>query len=275
MTDAAPDVAPAAPSIPDGASPNPAMATGAPPAESPASIYDAVSGLESAPPATDAQSAPATPDPNRPEFLLDKYTSIEDQAKAYPELLKQFGDFKGAPENYDLTALPEHLNKESPLIKGMAEFFKKKNLSQEGFVEAINVYAKLAEEFSEVKPQEIMQELGAQANEIVGRVGNWIKNNFSPEEQAVMKSWSISAKDIQLLDKLRASSPLSRAPTTNDFQGHYGFETLKAVEAEKAQNWDRYRNDPAYAAEISRRYQDAAMREGHQQESFAEMKRRG
>jgi len=255
--------------------PNPAMAQASAPAAQPAtSIYDVVNSqtFESAP-SQEAAADPVAAQSNRPDYLLEKYQNETDQAKAYPELLKKFGEFKGAPEAYDLAKLPEHLNRESPLITKMAERFKAMNLSQEGFEAIVNDFVSVQEEFMEVKPEQILQELGPTGKDVLGRVGNWIKN-FSAEEQEVLKSWSMSAKDIQLLDKLRASTPLSRAPTNADIMSSSGFETLKAVEAEKAQNWDRYRNDAAYASEISRRYQDAAMREGYSQETFSDMKRR-
>jgi len=254
--------------------PNPA--THAPTESAPpsASIYDAIANantgsIEKAP----EQADPVAAQSERPDYLQEKYKTVEEQAKAYPELLKKYGEFKGAPEAYDLAKLPEHLNRESPLITKMAERFKAMNLSQEGFEAVVKDFVSIQEEFAEVKPQQIMDELGPMGKDIIGRVGNWIKN-FSPEEQETFKNWSMSGKDIQLLDKLRASTPLSRAPTQADLAGHYGFETMKAVEAEKSLNWDRYKNDPAYASEISRRYQDAAMREGRSQESFAEMKAR-
>ena len=37
----------------------------------------------------------------KPEYLLSKYSSVADQAKAYPELASKFGSFTGAPEQYD------------------------------------------------------------------------------------------------------------------------------------------------------------------------------
>lgn len=259
---------------PGTSSPNP---IGAQPVESVApsgSIYDLAnnapnSGNPSEAPPTDVVAEQS----NRPDYLQEKFKTTEEQAKAYNDLSKKFGEFKGAPEAYDLTKLPEHLNKESPLITKMAERFKAMNLSQEGFEAIVKDFVSVQDEFMEIKPEQIMQDLGPTGKEVIGRVGNWIKN-FSPEEQETLKSWSMSAKDIQLLDKLRASTPLSRAPTNADIMSSTGFETLKAVEAEKAQNWDRYRNDAAYASEISRRYQDAAMREGYSHESFADMKRR-
>lgn len=260
---------------PGSSSPNPAMAQAKAPEMAPeVSIYDSVGkqNIESSP-SEKASSDPVAVQSNRPDYLLEKYGTIEDQAKAYPELLKRLGDFKGAPEAYSFDKLPDSVDRNSPLLKGLAEHFKGLNLSEDGFNKTVAVFAELTEQYSSANRDQIMQDLGPTGNEVIGRVGNWIKN-FSQEEQTLFNEMSLSAKHIQLLDKLRASTHLSRAPTNADIMSSSGFETLKAVEAEKAQNWDRYRNDPAYASEISRRYQDAAMREGYAQESFAEMKRR-
>lgn len=273
----APESAPPA-AAPEGqgpgtSAPNPASSASPEPVQAASSIYDAIKNQDTGSQDTQASVDPVAEMSNRPDYLQEKFKTAEEQARAYNDLSKKFGEFKGAPEAYDLTKLPEHLNRESPLITKMAERFKAMNLSQEGFESVVKDFVAIQEEFSEVKPQQILQELGPTGGEIINRVGNWIKN-FSPEEQETFKSWSMSGKDIQLLDKLRASTPLSRAPTQADFMSSSGFETLKAVEAEKAQNWERYRNDSAYASELSRRYQDAAMREGYSQESFADMKRR-
>jgi len=269
------NVNPSASAGPGSSSPNPAMTqVSAPEATNPGSIYDLANSksLESAP-AQEQSIDQVVTQSNRPDYLLEKYQNEAEQAKAYPELLKKFGEFKGAPEAYSFDKLPDSVDKESPLLKGLAEHFKTLNLSDEGFNKTVAVFAELTEKYSANSREQIMQDLGPTGNEVIGRVGNWIKN-FSQEEQALFNEMSLSAKHIQLLDKLRASTHLSRAPTNADIMSSSGFETLKAIEAEKAQNWDRYRNDPAYASEISRRYQDAAMREGYAQETFAEMKRR-
>lgn len=239
--------------------------------EMPKTIYDGIA------PITDGTQEPVVPQQSRwhlddgiegkgdrPEWLQGKFDKVTDQAKAYTDLQKKFGEFKGAPENYDLEKLPSHIQKDSPLIQSYSKIFKEMNLSQEGFERVVNEFVKVQEEFSEVKPEQILKELGPTGNDILGRVGNWIKNNFSPEEQQRLQAWSMEAKDVMLLDKLRASAPLSRAPSENELQGFgYKYETSKAVEAEKQANWDKYKSNPAYASEISRRYQDALMREGH------------
>src|SRR5690348_8808916 len=51
--------------------------------------------------ATEDKTADAT-DPARPEWLKDKYQTVEEQAKAYLDLEKKLGE--GVPETYDVDA---------------------------------------------------------------------------------------------------------------------------------------------------------------------------
>src|SRR5258707_1267783 len=50
----------------------------------------------------DATKPTEVKDPNRPEWLKDKYKSVEDQAKAYAELEKRLGETaQVVPESYE------------------------------------------------------------------------------------------------------------------------------------------------------------------------------
>lgn len=201
-------------------------------------------------------------DGERPEFLKEKYKSVADQAKAYLELEKRMGEFKGAPKDgYQLDKLPEGIDKDDPLVKGFADIFQKMNLSQEGFEAVTKQYMDLAGTMSAPSSEELMSSLGPNGKEILGRVNNWL-DGFSAEDKETIKGWALTPKDIQALDAIRAGRSSSRLPTPMEAMPSRSYESSKAVEAEKNKNWSRYNNDEAYRNEVMRRWTDALKREG-------------
>lgn len=196
---------------------------------------------------------------NRPDYLLDKYKSVEAQAKALPELTKTLGKFKGAPKDgYNLDNVPAGIDKDSPLLKGYMDVFKEMNLSQEGFEQVTSKYADIVTGLVET-PEQITQKLGAEGKAIQERVSNWV-STMPKEDQEAIAQWITSAEDVKALDRIRSSQATSRMPTANE--SVTGFETSKAVEAEKNKNFRRYVEDEAYRAEISRRFRKAMELEG-------------
>lgn len=195
---------------------------------------------------------------NKPDCLLDKYTSVAEQARALPEALKRFGSFKGAPKDgYDMNNLPQGIDKDSPLLKGFTETFKEMNLDQDGFNKMAQRFAEIANSAVPTEEQ-IISEIGSK--EVYERVSNWTKN-FSPEVQETIKGWALSANDIKALDAIRAGRTPSSAPTSTQAESRFVYETPKAVEAEKNANWKRYQEDEAYRSEITRRWDEALNRQ--------------
>lgn len=201
----------------------------------------------------------------KPEYYkADKYKTLADQAKAQVELEKKLGVFTGAPEEYSFDNLSEVINKESGLLKALSPKFKELNMSQSGFENLVNSFVEIQQQSMEINPEDVIKDLGPGGAEMFGRVAGWAKNNFTPEEQNVFREMATSAEAIKLLDRIRAGAPKSRAPTYHDVPHQNNFETANQVMAEKRANWQKYKDNPEYAAEVSRRYQDALMREGHQ-----------
>ena len=205
--------------------------------------------------------SPAVPPSTKPEWLKEKYKSVEDQAKAYVELEKRMGEFKGAPQDgYSFDNLPQGLSKDDPLIQGFANTFKDMNFSQEGFEKVIGKFVELAATPEDVSPERLMQELGPDGKHVLERVDNWM-SNFSEEDQATIRNWKMSAADIKTLDAIRAGRSPSRAPTASEFQPIQSYESAKSVEAERVKNWNRYVNEPAYREDITERWERALLRE--------------
>ncbi len=215
----------------------------------------------SSPPWFFADGVPGT-GPKPEYYKAEKYKTLADQAKAQVELEQKLGVFTGAPEQYSFENLSEAINKESGLLKALAPKFKELNMSQTGFENLVNSFVEIQQQSLEIHPEDIIKDLGPNGAETFGRVAAWAKNNFTPEEQNIFREIATSADAIKLLDKIRAGAPKSRAPTHHDIPYANNFETANQVMAEKRANWQKYKDNPEYAAEISRRYQDALMREG-------------
>ena len=115
-------------------------------------------------------------------FRADKYGSVEDQAKAYPELAKRFGGFEAAPEGDYV--MPENFNGQfvdQALIDIVGELGKENNMSQTMFNQMIG---KIDEFYTQHDEQNIaaqMEALGENAEQRIQDVNDWLNAN-APEE---------------------------------------------------------------------------------------------
>lgn len=202
-------------------------------------------------------------------FISNKYKSVADQAKAAKELRTEYNKmqekmkaFTGAPENYDFEALPEGIDKSSPMLERFSGIFKDMGMSQEGFEAVTKEFMATQIENAQISPQEIIKDIGPEGPEVFDRVSNWARNTFSQEEQAVLSQLVTSGDGLLLLDKLRGNTKLSRLPNQHDLQNVQSFESSSKIKAEKRANIDKYMTDQNYAKEISRRLQTALIYEG-------------
>lgn len=136
-----------------------------------------------------------------PEWMLvDKYKSVEEQAKAYPELAKRFGDFTGSPEEY---SLPEGIEADT-LDNGMIDILKsigKENQMGQGvfndIVSKVNEYQ--AEQAEQAQAQ-AMADLGDKAQERIQNVQNWLNTNAPKEMVEIIAPMATSASAIEALE---------------------------------------------------------------------------
>jgi len=99
---------------------------------------------------------------NTPEwFKADKYKSIADQAKAYTELEKRFGGFKGAPK--DGYQAPEGIEADDALFAELKTFAEETNMSQDAFDRAWDLLQAQSEAVEEVSLEAEMAKLGDNA----------------------------------------------------------------------------------------------------------------
>jgi len=187
----------------------------------------------------------------RPEWLKDKYKTAAEQAKAYVEVEKKLGAFKGAPDKYDLTLTdyPElKFSEEDPMLKGFIEGAKKNGVSQEYVSELLNVYAQ-AITAGIPDPTAEIAKLGPNANQDLQILGQWASANFTPEEFEVFKCMTTTADSIRFFDKVRQIS--TRSDVAPPGQPHVQRETKEQVL--QSLNDPRYQTDPEFRAEVRRR----------------------
>lgn len=196
----------------------------------------------------------------RPEWLHERYKSMADQAKAYTDLEKKFGEFKGAPNEYSLEGL-EGFNSDDPLIKHFSETFKELNLSQQGFERVVKDFVEIQSKSYEANIAQEMEKLGPQAKQQVDQINNWIGNTFDQETAETIRGWVMTANDVKALEALRAFQPRSSIPTAEQAMNVASYESSTEVKNEMTKNWSRYNEDENYRATIKRRLTDAVTRE--------------
>lgn len=199
---------------------------------------------------------------NKPEWLQERYKSVADQAQAYSELERKFGEFKGAPKDgYNFESI-EGLNKDDPLLKHFSQTFKDLNLSQAGFERLTNEFIQLQLQGSQAQMEGELKKLGPGAKQTIGQVAGWINNMFTPDIAKTMQGWLQTADDVQAVQALIAMQPKTNVPSTEGY-GATGptYESKQEVLNEKTANWQRFKDDENYRAALTKRLHDAVHRE--------------
>ena len=157
----------------------------------------------------------------KPEWLKDKYKSVEDQAKAYAELEKKFGGFTGSPEaGYEIKApedLPGEFDMEDPRIEWFQNVAKETNMSQDTFDQMLHGFARMEVEANDpeaAKSIEI-QALGKNANARLRDLGDWGKANLDSNQFEGFKGLATTAVGVEVLEALIAKTSEGKMPTSN------------------------------------------------------------
>lgn len=196
----------------------------------------------------------------KPDWLNGRYKSVADQAKAYTELEKRFGEFKGAPkEGYQLDTI-EGLEKDSPLLQQFSKTFAELNLSQSGFERVVNEFVSTHASIAKASAAEEMKKLGPQGQQMIKETNQWIQNNFPPDVVKAIQGWVMTAEDIKALDMIRSFQPISKIPNASDMSNTAIFESLEQVKTEKNSNWTKYKDDANYRKNLDDRMAAAVRR---------------
>lgn len=150
-------------------------------------------------------------DGKKPDWMRKEFKSAEDQAKAYNALVKKFGDFSGAPENYDFSSVENsefHVHPEANNSKEFVKIAKEMGLSQEGFQKIMTFFNKnVAPTFkgqgqAPIDSQAEIAKLGEGGKEKVKVLDQWLQNNY-PENYGTFRKMLKTADDIKAFLSLR------------------------------------------------------------------------
>lgn len=148
---------------------------------------------------------------DKPEFMLEKFKSLDEQAKSFVELEKKFGAFTGAPDEYKLN-IPEgvegEFDAEDPLLKAGIEFAKKSNMSQAGFDEMVSMWVQNSMGADAQDRDAEIQSLGNNSAQRIQNVTTFLQNNMEADDYAKIEPLMTSANSIQIVEMLvNATAP--------------------------------------------------------------------
>lgn len=144
----------------------------------------------------------------KPEWLKDKYKSATEQAKAYNELDKKLGKFKGAPEEYDLTIpdMPDFKFEDGdPMLSDFLKMAKDANASQDFVSNVLSHYIK-TQEFYSPDPEQELQKIGVNAKQEIAQLREWAGQRLSKEEMQIFSGMVTTADAFRVLQKLRRAA---------------------------------------------------------------------
>lgn len=214
--------------------------------------------------------APAQGQDDMPWLLRDKFKGettddiVRQQAMAYPELQKKMGEWWGAPKegDYDVAALKEYgIDPTDPILTGMKATFKEMGLSNQAIKKLAASYEDSLKGMGRKMEEDLKQAMTPDLVQAAARVEGWM-GKFSKAEQETMKGWLQTPEDFKMLNTMIAMNPTptNNLPAQGAMYGHR-YETAKQVEREKIDNFEKYKKDPAYRADVAQRYRDAVTRE--------------
>jgi len=205
-------------------------------------------------------------------FVLDKYKAegrsdqdaAFEQAKAYPELQKQFGSFTGAPENYEFTLSDElkeagsDFGTDAPEFEELAELAKDLNMSQDGFNKMAEVFAMrdIAEQEAHTELlNDEMKKLGDNATGRLQNLSKWAIANLPNDLQESFNELAVSAGAVQALESI--ISMTRGAPMEPNIPAAPGISEadVRAAHNEiNEQGQRKYDVDPDHRAKVEKMY---------------------
>ena len=197
---------------------------------------------------------------DKPDWLLAKYPTMADQAKAYVELEKKFGSREVAPEQYDFGKHKETLDISNSHLQEFVAFAKQNNLPQSIVGTVFDKFGDYVESHKPDLNKEI-EKLGPDANTKIENVRRWAENNLSQDacESITKLAKSNPAGVVNLLDEMRQYQyhHSTQIPGGESQSQPFVKLTRKDIEDEMVANYDKIQKDAHYRAEITRKFEQA------------------
>ena len=143
-------------------------------------------------------------------YKSDKYQSVAEQAKAYTELEKKFGGFRGAPK--DGYTVPEGIESDDALLTELTDFAKDTNMSDEAFGRAWELLSAQEQAVEEVSQEMEMQKLGDNATQRLKTVEGFLKNNLDAETYSAAQELVTTADSVALIEMIVKATMPAKLP---------------------------------------------------------------
>lgn len=143
-------------------------------------------------------------------YKADKYQSVAEQAKAYTELEKKFGGFKGAPK--DGYVAPEGVDQDDALLAELTEFANDTNMSQEAYGRAWELLTAQEQAVEEVSAEQEMAKLGDNATQRLKNVEGFLKNNLDADTYTQVQDLVTTAESVQLIEAIVKATVPAKLP---------------------------------------------------------------
>ena len=211
---------------------------------------------------------------DKPEWLMEKYKTVEAQAKGYKELSSKLGAFTGAPDEYKPVELSKELQEigvniktDDPVYEKALEYAKSMNMSQEGLNTMMNLYGEvIAAENAAIEQlkQEQLKALGQNAQIRLENLNKWANRNLDPEMFESFQGLATSADAVKTLERLVAMT--RNAPIdSQEAKGTPGIskEEIDNLLFAKDENGNRKMRDPEYAKMVNQKLDEYYGTENH------------
>lgn len=191
---------------------------------------------------------------DRPDWLDSKFKTAADLARSYRELEKKVGT---PPEQYDLSK-SKFLDQDYEPIQDFLKLAKDKRVPKDVVDKMVESIDKYMDEFS-IDYEEEAKKLGENARERLNTLDNWAQANLSRDAYEALTGNLKTANAIKALEELRSKmmSNTTVVPNGNDSSAS-NVATLDDLRVELSNNLAKYKSDPKYRDDLSRRMEMAS-----------------
>lgn len=190
---------------------------------------------------------------DRPEWLPDKFKTVSDLSKSYNELQKRLGD---APKEYDFTKAQSWLDPEYEGIKEFSDYAREKRVPQDVVDKMMDTVGGYLEQFKPDMSKE-REALGENADERLKQLATWAKSNLSEDAFYALTSSMRSADSVQALEEIRDMMINNDTKIPNNEGEQSSGYSIAELETEMRENLDKYKENPQYRDELSRKFEIA------------------
>ncbi len=228
--------------------------------------------------ATETETAEGTMfgESERPDWLLDKFNSAEDQAKGYSELYKAYSkktdDLRqeiaqetqneyfqslGVPDDIDGYQYPEGWETpEESIDQTLRQWAKNNNVGTDAFQSLISdVYAKTQTDFEQERSK-----LGENADSRINAVNKWIHKNIDEQHFDTIRKVMTNAEGVEFFESMiKSTASAGFAPDDVGMNRNSQPLTRESIRREQAD--PRFGDDMDYTNMVRQKWQQFAKQE--------------